>query len=101
MSEPLRPFHLAFPVRNLEEARLWYSNVLGCTIGRESSDWIDFNFHGHQIVAHLSKEPSIDQLNEVDGHSVPVRHFGLIFLPSKWEKLKDDLVSKKINFIIF
>ena len=100
MSESLRPFHLAFPVRDLAEARLWYSDILGCTIGRESTDWIDFNLYGHQIVAHLCKETSIDYTNEVDGHNVPVRHFGVILAPSEWKELRDDLVSKKINFII-
>ena len=100
MSESLRPFHLAFPVRDLEEARLWYSHVLECTIGRESSEWIDFDFYGHQIVAHLSKELLVHESNEVDGHNVPIRHFGIILTPLKWEKLKDDLLSKKINFII-
>jgi extradiol dioxygenase family protein len=100
MSEALRPFHLAFPVRDLEEARIWYSSILGCTIGRESADWIDFNLYGHQIVAHLSKESSINESNEVDGHNVPVRHFGVILNPSTWENLRDDLVLKKINFII-
>ena len=88
MSELLRPFHLAFPVRDLEEARLWYCNILGCKIGRESVDWIDFNFFGHQVVAHLSKRMINDDSNEVDGQNVPVRHFGIILTQEKWKKFK-------------
>ena len=56
MNNMLRPFHLAFPVRDIKETRDWYINILGCSVGRESVEWIDFNMYGHQIVAHLSKE---------------------------------------------
>ena len=74
--------------------------MLGCTLGRESEEWVDFNFYGHQIVAHLSPETTSSQSNEVDGHSVPVRHFGIILIPEKWKKLKNQLVSKNVDFII-
>ena len=100
MSESLRPFHLAFPVGDLERTKRWYCDVLGCTLGRESGDWIDFNFYGHQIVAHLSEEIAGNHSNKVDGHSVPVRHFGIILTPKRWEKLKNDLVSMNVDFII-
>jgi hypothetical protein len=100
LPESLRPFHLAFPVRNLEETKRWYCDVLGCTLGRESREWIDFNFYGHQIVAHLSKQKLHIHSNEVDGHSVPVRHFGIILTTGRWKKLKNDLLSKNIDFII-
>ena len=100
MPESLRPFHLAFPVTDLAEAKYWYCDILGCTLGRESGEWIDFNFYGHQIVAHLSKQKPHIHSNKVDGHSVPVRHFGIILTPERWEKLKNDLISKNIDFII-
>jgi extradiol dioxygenase family protein len=100
LSEFLRPFHLAFPVKDLEEAKRWYCNILGCSIGRESREWIDINFYGHQIVAHLSDEMGDTHSNEVDGDNVPVRHFGIILTPERWETLKDDLISKDVDFII-
>ena len=100
MSKLLRPFHLAFPVRDLEEAKLWYCNTLDCKVGRESADWIDFDFFGHQVVAHLSKRMINDDFNEVDGHNVPVRHFGIILTQEKWEKLKVSLEQQHISFII-
>ena len=100
MSESLRPFHLAFSVKNIQEAKNWYCDVLGCTLGRESREWVDFNFYGHQIVAHLSRKMLSSQSNEVDGYNVPIRHFGVILYREDWEKLKRKLVSKKVNFII-
>lgn len=100
MTKDLRPFHLAFPVLNLEETKSWYTDVLGCSIGRESSEWVDFNLFGHQIVAHLSKNLSLSDINEVDGEDVPIRHFGVILKPLEWELLKKRIISKKVNFII-
>ena len=67
MSKNLRPFHLAFPVKNLKETRDWYIRVLGCSVGRESPQWIDFNLFGHQIVAHLSSSSDLFSANQVDG----------------------------------
>ena len=99
MNNMLRPFHLAFPVRDINEARNWYVNILGCSVGRESEEWIDFNMFGHQIVAHLSTNCTSDSTNEVDGKQVPVRHFGVILSPSDWDILKDKL-SDKITFLI-
>ena len=73
------PFHLAFPVLNIQETKEFYANVLGCEIGREDKKWIDFNFFGHQLSAHVKPdELNNTKKNEVDGKSVPVRHFGVI-----------------------
>jgi len=96
----VRPFHLAFPVKNLKETEVWYTTIIGCTTGRKSDQWIDFNFFGHQIVAHLS--PNIDSLqtNEVDNNNIPTRHFGIILKPSEWKNLANNLEAKKINFRI-
>ena len=97
----LRPFHLAFPVFDLEEARDFYVNTLGCSIGRESDQWIDFNLYGHQIVAHLSPNEIKDESrNQVDGDEVPVRHFGVILENNEWQKLVDRLKTKGEDFLI-
>ncbi len=97
----LRPFHLAFPVLDLEEARDFYMNTLGCSIGRESDQWIDFNLYGHQIVAHLSPNEIKDESrNQVDGDEVPVRHFGVILENNEWKKLVDRLKTKGEDFLI-
>jgi len=94
-------FHLAFPVRDLTEARAFYGELLGCPEGRSSSDWVDFNFHGHQIVAHLSlDEAGGSTTNAVDGHLVPVRHFGLLLTLPDWEALAARLRTAGIDFII-
>ncbi len=95
------PFHLAFPVKDLEEARAFYINVLGCTTGRSSDQWVDFNFFGHQLVAHLKPEEVKEATtNDVDGDSVPVRHFGVILEWEQWEKLSERLEKHNISFII-
>jgi hypothetical protein len=81
-------FHLAFPVRDLAEAREFYGELLGCPEGRSSAEWVDFDFFGHQIVAHLSaKEEGHKPHNVVDGENVPVRHFGAILSMEEWKKL--------------
>mgnify|MGYP001262601107 CR=1 FL=1 len=100
MNKTLRPFHLAFPVDNLQEARNWYANVLGCEIGRESPEWIDFNLFGHQVVAHLSNGSVDSSTNEVDGEEVPIRHFGVILKSEDWIKFKDEMESKGVEFFI-
>ena len=101
MNNSFAPFHLAFPVKNLLETELFYTKFLGCTIGRTSKEWIDFNFHGHQITAHLSPD-SCDLVNnnKVDNKSVPVRHFGLIMAWNDWQIAKDKLIQNKAQFII-
>jgi extradiol dioxygenase family protein len=97
----LRPFHLAFPVLDLEEARDFYVNTLGCSMGRESDQWIDFNLYGHQIVAHLSPNEIKDvNRSQVDGDAVPVRHFGVILENNEWQKLVDRLKTKGEDFLI-
>ncbi|MEM9832476.1 MAG: VOC family protein [Bacteroidota bacterium] len=95
------PFHLAFPVSNLIDTRQFYEDLLGCSVGRTSERWIDFNFYGHQISAHLKPEEVMKaQTNEVDGDQVPVRHFGAILDMETWEKLAGRLKEANINFII-
>ena len=94
-------FHLAFPVKDLEQARRFYGGLLGCPEGRSSPDWIDFNFYGHQIVAHLSpKECGKAAVSEVDGDDVPVRHFGAVLPMSEWELLSAKLRAANTDFII-
>lgn len=76
--KPVNPFHLAFPVHDLEQARAFYGGVLGCAEGRSSDEWIDFDFFGHQLVAHLAPRSGEVHRNPVDGHEVPVPHFGVV-----------------------
>jgi extradiol dioxygenase family protein len=84
----LRPFHLAFPVHDLSAARAFYAGVLGCTEGRSSDRWIDFDFGGHQIVAHLDPAAgAVATTNPVDGHDVPVPHFGIVLTMPDWQAL--------------
>jgi extradiol dioxygenase family protein len=94
-------FHLAFPVRDLTEARAFYGDLLGCPEGRSSDDWVDFDFHGHQIVAHLAPdEVGHKGTSAVDGHAVPVRHFGAILPPPQWDALADKLSAAGTKFVI-
>jgi hypothetical protein len=97
----LQPFHLAFPVDNLEQARAFYGNLLGCPEGRSAPDWVDFDFFGHQIVAHLSPgEAGHRNTSTVDGHDVPVRHFGIVLTMDQWEKLSEKLRAADTKFVI-
>ncbi len=94
-------FHLAFPVRDLAEVRAFYGRLLGCPEGRSSEDWVDFDFHGHQIVAHLAPaEVRQTATNRVDGEDVPVRHFGVILSLPEWEVLAERLEAAGTKFII-
>ncbi len=94
-------FHLAFPVDDLAEARAFYTGILGCAEGRSSPEWVDFDFFGHQIVAHLSpNEAGHKAHNLVDGEEVPVRHFGAILTMEAWRRLADRLNALKVDFII-
>jgi hypothetical protein len=94
-------FHLAFPVRDLAEARAFYGDLLGCPEGRSSDEWVDFDFRGHQIVAHLApSEAGHRATNSVDGEAVPVRHFGVILTLPEWEALADRLQAAGVRFII-
>jgi extradiol dioxygenase family protein len=95
------PFHLAFPVHDLALARDFYGGLLGCSEGRSAADWIDFNFFGHQIVAHLSpQEIGAATTNAVDGHQVPTRHFGVVLDMAQWHALADKLTAAGVNFVI-
>lgn len=99
MTVPL--FHLAFPVDDLARARAFYGGLLGCTEGRSSDAWVDFNFYGHQIVAHLAPgEAGHRNTGEVDGEHVPVRHFGVILTMPEWQSLADKLTKAGIQFVI-
>lgn len=101
MTTPLRPFHLAFPVRDLAEAREFYGNKLGCPEGRSSDEWIDFNLYGHQIVAHLAPDECTPvATSDVDAHNVPVRHFGVVLDMPTWEALAERLKADGTEFVI-
>ena len=94
-------FHLAFPVRDLDEARAFYGGLLGCPEGRSSPDWIDFDFYGHQIVAHLSPdEVGHKSTGAVDGEDVPVRHFGAILTLAQWDEMAAKLKAAGTTFVI-
>ena len=98
----VRPlFHLAFPVHDLASARRFYGGLLGCPEGRSSPDWVDFDFYGHQIVAHLSPgEAGHRNTSAVDGDNVPVRHFGAILSMDQWHSLADKLKAAGTKFVI-
>lgn len=87
----LRPFHLAFPVHDLDAARAFYGGVLGCDEGRSCERWVDFDFFGHQIVAHLDPKLRTETKTAVDGDAVPVPHFGVVLTMEAWRKLADHL----------
>jgi len=99
MSQP--PFHLAFPVDDLGAAREFYGRILGCPEGRSSDHWVDFDFHGHQIVAHLAPDAvRARSRNPVDGEEVPVPHFGLVLEMPAWKALASRLSSAGVEFVI-
>ena len=99
MTQP--PFHLAFPVDDLDAARSFYGDLLGCPEGRSSDHWIDFDFHGHQIVAHLSPDAVRTRAsNPVDGEDVPVPHFGLVLCMEQWRALAERLTEAGTQFVI-
>lgn len=102
MSGNLRPFHLAIPVDNIAAARRFYGGLLGCSEGRSAEQWVDFNFHGHQLVVHHdpNRRASRDIHNLVDGHGVPVPHFGVVLGMAEWKSLRDRLLQAGIEFII-
>lgn len=100
MSE-IAPFHIAFPVDDLAAARHFYGTVLGCPEGRSDADWIDFDLYGHQIVAHrVDKSRASARHNPVDGHDVPVPHFGVVLPPEQWHALAARLKSQGVDFVI-
>jgi uncharacterized protein len=105
MTEPLTPFHIAVQVRSIEEARRFYKDVLGCSEGRSATDWVDFNLYGHQFVCHLN--PSLgssgkltSHFNPVDGHGVPVPHFGVVLRPAQWTALAERVRQHDVQFVV-
>jgi len=96
----LRPFHLAVPVHNLEVCRTFYRDVLKMEEGRSDKKWVDFNFYGHQFVIHETGQKSNLKNNHVDGHGVPVPHFGVVLTMEDWKALADALKKVKMDFII-
>ena len=96
----MRPFHLAFPVYNLEKSREFYTKTLGCNEGRSSDRWIDFDMYGHQVVAHLVDTIDLIQTNPVDGDDVPASNFGVILEMEQWTQLSKNLTNLGIKFII-
>jgi len=97
----IQPFHLAFPVHDLAAARAFYSDLLGCREGRSSDTWVDFDLFGHQVVAHLAPEKcGIAAHNPVDGHDVPVPHFGVILAMPEWRQLAERLHAANMRFVI-
>lgn len=98
----LMPFHLAIPVRDLASSREFYGRMLGCPEGRSSGDWVDFDFFGHQLVCHVAAHPAPGPAhsNPVDGHDVPVPHFGIVLEMADWESLAAQLRSAGARFVI-
>ena len=106
----LQPFHLAIPVTDLAESRHFYGTVFGCVEGRSSAQWVDFNFFGHQLVIHLAPENPTNaakkerhptsQTSHVDGHGVPVPHFGVVLAWDDWQALADRLTALKTQFVL-
>ena len=99
----LSPFHLAIPVTDLSAARAFYGDLMGCPEGRSSPEWVDFDFHGHQLVCHLDRRPTAGNVklhNLVDGHGVPVPHFGLVLDMASWNRTRDRLLAAGMEFVI-
>lgn len=96
----LSPFHLAFPVNDLAAARAFWGGVMGCAEGRSAESWVDFDFYGHQIVTHLSEGAGDAVVNAVDGHGVPVPHFGIVLSMEEWQELADRLKAAGTQFVI-
>ena len=95
----IRPFHLAIPVSNLEKSKGFYKDILGCSLGRSSDKWVDFNFFKHQLVIHQSNNIQEQKYNSVDGHDVPIPHFGVILDWEQWHKFSNR-IKDKIEFVI-
>jgi uncharacterized protein len=97
----MTPFHLAIPVRDLSGARAFYGELLGCSEGRSSEAWVDFNFFGHQLVCHVAESAAREVAsNPVDGHDVPVPHFGMVLEMADWEALAKRLKAGGVCFVI-
>lgn len=96
----LQPFHLAIPVRELGETRKFYNTILNCKEGRSSDKWVDLDFYGHQLVLHIADKKNENNSNLVDGHDVPVPHFGVVLKMDDWNDLAERLKKLKIQFVI-
>jgi Predicted dioxygenase of extradiol dioxygenase family len=101
----LTPFHLAIPCRDVAEATAFYRDVLGCTLGRSSDDWIDLNLFGHQLVCHLDanlgSEGQVDLIHsDVDSHAVPIPHFGVVLNMYQWQDLAERLQDYGVQFVV-
>lgn len=96
----LQPFHLALPVLDLEKTFVFFTEVLGCGVGRRAERWIDFDFFGHQVSVHLVDSVSVVDTNPVDGDPVPARHFGVVLDWSAWHELSERLQGKGVEFLI-
>jgi extradiol dioxygenase family protein len=97
----MQPFHLAIPVHNLTAARAFYGRLLGCPEGRSAPEWVDFDFFGHQLVAHLDpRREAAVRHNKVDGHDVPVPHFGVVLEWDAWQQLAARLKANGVQFVI-
>ena len=93
-------FHLAFPVRDIQSTREFYGGLLGCKIGRSTDTWIDFDFYGHQLSAHVKPLVLDEATNDVDGNKVPIPHFGVILTWNQWHELAERLKSAEVHFLI-
>lgn len=101
MTTMVMPFHIAFPVNDLDAAREFYGQVLGCREGRSSEQWIDFDLYGHQIVAHLKPDSESESVsNPVDGHEVPIPHFGVVLQRKDWDALAERVRDAGVEFVI-
>ena len=100
--QQISPFHIAIPVHNLKECRKFYGQILNCKEGRSSELWVDFNLFGHQLVIHYKPKSAAEELhhNPVDGHDVPVPHYGVVLPWEEFENFVDNLKQKKVQFII-
>ncbi len=101
MADGLRPFHLALPVQDLEQAREFYCGLMGFGTGRTDERWIDLDFFGHQVTLHLvDEETGPDDTNPVDGDAVPARHFGVVLDRDDWDRLAERLIAARVEFLI-
>jgi extradiol dioxygenase family protein len=99
-NDSLKPFHVAIPVDNLKECRYFYREVLQCKEGRSSNKWVDFNFFGHQLVIHETSKRNFSESNPVDGHEVPVPHYGVVLEWETWHQFVEHLKTKQVTFAI-